>query len=258
MTYRLSNPVQLLVCGAVLAALVLFDDPVQLQAQVTLRPSLGLQTITFNGAYPVSQPISPGPGQSERLGGGIVGPQSGVRLQFEIFDEEKDALRFPLSFEYYSLNGRTTFSLASGNLDRKQRLTFVHSAQILSGGLGAMIIPFDLPSVYFQAEAKANYIPASNLNARIFYADNGETIQENDVEASPDVFRVGAYVSIGAQMEFFEPFLLDFSLGYGALNLFGRVEDPDSGRQLLIVDPINQPEVTIGYVGLNMSLVWKL
>ncbi len=229
------------------------------EAQVVIRPSLGLQTMTFNGDVPVNQPISPGPGQVERLGGGITGPQSGVRLQFEIFDEEKDLLRFPLSVEYYGLSGRTTFSFASASNRRKQRLTFTHSANIASLGAGAMIVPFDLPAPYLLAEMKFNYISENNLNTRIFYSDNNETVQENDVKPASSVTRIGAYVRFGAQLEFFEPLLLDVSAGYGALNLFGKETDPATQRNLLIVDNQRiEPEQTIGYIGLNLSLIWKL
>lgn len=229
------------------------------EAQVVIRPSLGLQTMTFNGDVPVSQPISPGPGQVERLGGGITGPQSGARLQFEVFDEESDLLRFPLSVEYYGLSGRTTFSLSTASIPRKQRLTFTHSANIASIGAGAMIVPFDLPAPYLLAEMKFNYISENNLHSRIFYSDNNETVQENNVKPANSATRIGAYVRLGAQLEFFEPLLLDVSAGFGALNLFGKETDPATQRNLLIVDNQRiEPEQTISYFGLNLSLIWKL
>lgn len=259
MMNRLSRPLQHYV--AVLACSVLFVLLFSHEAssQVTIRPAIGLQTMTFNGDYPANQPISPGPGQVERLGGGITGPQSAVRLQFEIFDVEKDLLRFPVSVEYYGLSGRTTFSLSSGNMERKQRLTFTHTANIVSAGAGISIVPFDLPTPYFSAEMKANHIFPSNLNARIFYSDNDETAQENDVEPAPAYTRFGAYLRLGAQLEFFEPLLLDVSVGYGALNLFGKDTDPETQRNLLIVDSQRrETELTVGYIGLNMSLIWKL
>ncbi|MCE7935577.1 MAG: hypothetical protein DYG96_13450, partial [Chlorobi bacterium CHB2] len=62
-----------------------------------------------------------------------------------------------------------------------------------------------------------------------------------------------------SQVEFFEPLLLDFSIGYGALNIGGRDTDPATQRNLLVVDNQRRdPEAIIGFVGVNFSIIWKL
>ena len=53
-------------------------------AQFTLHPSLGLQTIWFNGDVPASQPISPGISRDLPLGGGMMSTNNGARLQLEL------------------------------------------------------------------------------------------------------------------------------------------------------------------------------
>lgn len=258
MRYRsCRHSARVFLCASIYALLV-FASSIPAVAQVTIRPSLGLQTMTFVGDKPVTQPISPGPDREERLGGGMVGPHVGARLQFEVASQENAIIRFPLSLEYYFLDGATTFSLSTFG-GRKQRLTFTHTANIASGGLGVMVAPTKNPTVYLLAEAKANYIFPTSLEARIYYSDKNETIQQNTVEPSPGIFRIGGYARLGAQLEFFEPLLMDFSVGYGALNLFGKETDPAEERNILIIDSeIREPEETIGYLGLNISLIWKL
>lgn len=252
------HSVRIFLCASVLCMFLTLAFNVPVHAQVVIRPALGLQTMTFIGDKPITQPISPGPDREERLGGGMTGPQVGTRLQFEIASEENAVLRFPLSLEYYFLGGATTFSLPTFG-GRKQRLTFTHSANIASAGIGVMVVPVKNPSIYLLAEAKGNYIFPSSLEARIYYTDKNETIRQNEVEPAPGTFRIGGYGRIGAQVDFFEPFLLDFSVGYGALNLFGKETDPEKERNLLVIDSeIREPELTVGYLGLNISLIWKL
>lgn len=247
----------MLVCASIVAFLALASG-LPASAQVVIRPSLGLQTMTFGNNSPVAQPIAPGPDREDRLGGGMSGPQVGARLQFEVSSEENAIIRFPLSLEYIFLDGATTFALPTFS-PRKQRLTFTHTGSIASAGIGVLVAPIKNPTIYLLAEAKGNYIFPSSLEARIYYSDNYETIQQNTVEPAPGIFRIGGYARIGAQLEFFEPFLLDFSVGYGALNLFGKETDAAEERNLLVVDSkLREPELTVGYLGLNISLIWKL
>lgn len=258
MRYRSCRHSARLFLCAVTSLVLTFIAPLEGAAQVAIRPALGLQTMTFIGDRPVSQPISAGEDREDRLGGGITGPQNGIRLQFEILSEESDLIRFPLSLEYYFLSGTTTYQLPTLG-PRRQSWTFDHTANIASAGVGVMVAPFDNPDVYLLVEAKGNYIFPTSLESRIYYADNNETIQRNVVEPAPGTFRIGGYTRLGAQLEFFEPLLLDFSFGVGALNLISKETDPAEQRNLLIVDSeLREPEQTIPYFGLNMSVIWKL
>src|SRR5947209_6220320 len=110
-------------CHKVIAAAVLLFCALactSLSAQVTILPSIGLQTMWFNGDYPVSQPISPGIGKDLPLGGGMMSSNNGIRLQAEIIPVPKGILRFPVSVEAYTLSGRTTFSASSPTDGRKK------------------------------------------------------------------------------------------------------------------------------------------
>jgi hypothetical protein len=59
-------------------ALLLLLMAAPASAQFTVHPSLGLQTIWFNGDVPASQPISPGLSRDLPLGGGMMSTNNGV------------------------------------------------------------------------------------------------------------------------------------------------------------------------------------
>ncbi len=228
-------------------------------AQFTLRPAIGLQTMWFNGDYPVRQPISSGTSEDLPLGGGIIGSSNALHLGLELIPDPEGILRFPVSFDAFFLSGKTTFTTTRPPL-ATQRLLLKHTANIYSLGAGVSASFFTLPSLYLSAQATLNYIPATTFMAREYRASDDQTLSE--VTLNPDTtnrVRGGAYLKIGTQVEFFEPFLLDFSVGYGAVNLFGKETDPAKQRNLLIVDnQIRSPEVTLGYIGVGFSLIWKL
>lgn len=228
-------------------------------AQVIVRPSLGLQSMAFVGEPPATQPMSPGPDRELPLGGGLTGAQTGVRLQFEAFSAKSDLLRIPVSFEYFNLNGKTTFALTSFQAERKQRLTFTHEAAIATAGIGATLSLFDIPSLYVTGELKGVYLFESELSSRIFYTDNDETVESFSGNPSPAEFRVGGFAKIGTQVAFFEPLLLDFNAGIGTLNLLLKETAPEEQRNLLIVDPTrNDPEQSLTYFSLGLTVVWKI
>jgi hypothetical protein len=231
-------------------------------AQFSMRPSLGLQTMWFNGDYPVSQPISPGNNRDLPLGGGMMSSNNGVRLQLELIPSDSSMIRIPVAVEYYDMSGKTTFSASSASEERKKRYLFRHDASLISVGAGVTANFFTFPSLYFGVEGKLNYLPATSLYSRLYYVDKDETLErgERTFHPSPEAeTRLGLYLRVGTQLDFFEPFLLDFSLGYGAMNLALKETDPAKQRNLLIVDSErHDPELTIGYIGIGFSVLWKL
>ena len=159
--------------GAVLL-LLLFTCQSIASAQVVIHPSLGLQTFSFMGEPLASQPMSPGTERALPLGGDISSAQAGFRLQAEIMGKKDAILRFPVSLEYWGMNGKTTFSLTTRSADRSQRLTFTHSASVMSANLGITAAFFDEQKVYISGEVKGVYFPATSLQSRIYFADNDE------------------------------------------------------------------------------------
>ena len=242
-----------------LVLFVLLISTTEINAQVVLRPSLGLQTIAFLGEPPAVLPMSPGPDRELPLGGGLTGAQTGLRLQFEAFSTKNDMLRLPISLEYFTLNGKTTFALSSFQAPRKQRLTFTHEANIVTANIGITASFFELPSLYVTGELKGVYMLETELSSRIFYTDNNETIEAFSGHPSPATFRIGGFAKVGTQVEFFEPFLLDFSAGIGTLNMLLKDTDPATQRDILVVDPTrHDPEQSVHYFSIGMNLVWKL
>ena len=132
---------------ALLVLGMLIVSSTDLAAQVTLRPSLGLQTFSFIGNAPAADPLAPVGARNEPLGGGFDGGQPGARLQLEISSDKDAILRFPLSLEYFSFDGKTTFSVTSRSSGRPQRLTFTHTGNILTANLGVTAAFFEQPEI---------------------------------------------------------------------------------------------------------------
>lgn len=241
-----------------LTLLLLLGLPSESPAQVILRPSLGIQTFAFLGEPLAAQPMAPVSDRALPLGGGLEGGQAGFRLQLEVSSREDAILRFPISLEYFTLNGKTTFGLSSRQTVRKQRITFVHEASVLSGNLGVTAAFFEKQKLYVSGELKGVYLPPTDLGARIYYADTDSTLRSSQTEPFDGAFRIGGFARIGAQLPFFDPFLLDFSAGIGVLNLLLTETDPLQQENLLVVEKRTAEEGTLQYFSLGLSLIWKL
>lgn len=235
-------------------------SPATTAGGLTIQPAIGVQTMWFNGDYPINRDISPdGGGRDVPLGGGVIGSSNGLHLGLEVIPFRGSILRFPLSLEAYFLSGKTTFAASRLTDPVVQRLTFKHTGAIYSIGAGVTASFFTLPSLYISAEAKANFIPSTKLVTRLYNAKTDETLREREVIPDSSAHtRYGAYIKLGTQVEFFEPFILDFSVGYGAINLWGKNTDPATQRDLLVVDQNPSPETTLGYIGIGFSVIWKL
>lgn len=233
--------------------------------RLRIRPMLGVQTMWFNGDYQANRPLSPVGDEVAALGGGMMGSSNAVHVEVEVIPAGSSMLRFPLSFDAFFLSGKTTFAGSAAGSIEPRRLTFNHTANIYSIGTGVRASFFRSPSLYLSAEARFNFIPPSELNTRLYSALTDETITERTVIIdSNSYFRVGAYMKVGTQVEFFEPLLLDFSVGYGVLNLAGKETQAGKVRDLLVIEPYDDnsfrpsSEMTLGYIGLGFGIIWKL
>jgi len=229
-----------------------------LSAQMTILPQLGLQTMWFNGDYPVRQPISPGSDRTLPLGGGVIGNTNAVHGQIELIPSPESIFRIPVIAEAYFMNGKTTFAFSSSRDPNPKRWLFQHSGTMFSLGTGLTINPLKNRNFYLSFEGRVNHIPSTELVSRVYFTNTGEVIDEQIFE--PDTIahtRIGAYIKAGVQVEFFEPFLIDFSVGYGAINLLGKETDPARARNLFVVDNRNSPELTLGYIGFGLSVIFK-
>ncbi len=241
--------------GATIMLGLLLLDTSAATAQVVLQPSLGLQTIAFMNDPLAARPMSPGEDRAAPLGGDLTGAQAGFRLQAELMSDKDAILRFPVSIEYFGLNGKTTFSITRrDSLRRSQRWTFTHEASILTANIGATAAFFEKQKLYISAELKGVYFPATSLESRIYYADNNETIQESPpLTPMESTFRLGGFVRAGAQLPFFDPFKLDFSAGVGLLNMGLKGKS-----NLLVIDTQEAEEENLQYFSIGISLIYML
>jgi hypothetical protein len=250
-------------CAVVRIAVALFAalSVLPASAQFEVRPSIGMQTIIFNGDNQARRPISPGNDVTLAFGGGLSSANNGARVSLEIVPDPAGVLRFPVSAEYYWFEGKTTFAVPSTDR-RVQQLRLQYTANMLSIGAGvkAALVSALQTTLYLSAEGRLNMIPPTTLTSRRFYLDNGDLIgSEQRVKPTTESqSRIGAVVKFGTQADFFDPVLLDFSIGYGAVNLGGRNTDPETERDILVAEPtLTSPERTLGFITVGLSVFWQ-
>lgn len=246
---------------SLLPFIALLATPSTSTAQFGVRPFVGIQTMLFNGDNQARRPISQGTDETLAFGGGLSSANNALRVGLEIVPDPLGILRFPISAEYYWFDGKTTFAVPSSNR-RIQQLRLHYEANMLSLGAGVKASFFNggVASLYLSAEGRLNYIPTTSLTSRRFYLDNGEligperTIQPDTAARS----RIGAILKVGTQADFFDPVLLDFSIGYGAVNLGGRETDVSKQRDILTAEPtLATPERTLGFITFGLSVLWQ-
>jgi hypothetical protein len=222
------------------------------------RPSIGLQTIFFGKDSPPAISLSPGDDR-DVIGGGFSSANNAVRVVVELIPDANGMWRIPLSFEAYQFIGKTTFAVPIPNQNRKLRWLFRHDATMFSVGTGVTAAFFSKPNLYINLEGKLNYLPPATFYNRQYYSDNNQTYREKEVDLQDEArTRFGGFARVGTQVDFFDPFLLDFSVGYGVINAFGKETDPVASRHLLTIDDRSAPEGTIGYFGFGLSLIWEM
>ncbi|MEO5931261.1 MAG: hypothetical protein ABIR47_15110 [Candidatus Kapaibacterium sp.] len=239
------------------------STPVEPAAGIRIQAGLGVHTMWINGDVQAQREISPP--NPDVPGGGITGISPGIHAQVEIIPSPDSRFRFPVSVDAFFLSGKTTYALPPlpGQAIRPlERLLLSHTANIFGLGAGVMYSIIRKPNVYVSGQAMLNYIPSTDYVVRQYRAIDDSTIGQ--VVLHPDTsshIRGGAFIQAGVQVDFFEPLLLDFSVGYGAVNILGRDTDPATRRDLLIVDSYKgakaNPESTIGYIGVGFSVIWK-
>lgn len=237
-------------------------DPVR--HGLVVRPMLGVQTMWFNGRSPATDALSPI--EILPLGGGLSGSHNGIHLELEVIPSSESIIRIPVSFDAFFLNGQTTFILSREPDPGTNRFIYRHTANVYSLGTGIRASFFRSPNLYLSAEGRLNILPPNTLGWRLYDPETDSTILENSVLVNKESdIRGGAYLKIGTQVEFFDPLMLDFSIGYGVLNLVGKETDPTKIHNLLTTEP-HEPnnrfrpseERTLGYMGVAFSVIWKL
>lgn len=246
--------------SVVLAFITLFGCATT-RAQFAVRPVAGIETIVFNGDNQARRPISPGNDINASFGGGLTSANNAVHLGVELVPDPLGVLRFPVSAEYYWFDGKTTFYVPSDD-GRIRQLRLHYMANMLSVGTGikASFFNGEKATLYFSGEGRFNYIPATKVTSRQYFLDTGEpATQEQSYVPSGALSRFGAVLKIGTQADFFDPVLLDFSIGYGAVNLAGKNTDVNTQRDILVAEPtLTSTERTLGFVCVGLTVIWTL
>jgi hypothetical protein len=233
-------------------AIIAFSQPI-------ILPSIGLQTLTFavdTGDVLVKK--------INTLGGNLSGPHNAFRIQAELLLSKSSILRFPFSIEGFFLHGVETIRYQGTPLppDSKGRFQVNHNAVMFAGNMGIGITWLRLKNIadfYASAEGKVFYIPPSTLSARFYDEATNTDYKTSSNDTHKDTWvRIGTYFKGGIQVPFFEPLMIDFSGGYGMINLLGKNKEAGEHTLFSIDRAVHQPEQTIPYWGLGLSIIYKL
>jgi len=233
---------------------------INLSAQPVILPSVGLQTLTFavDTGHILVQKL-------HVLGANFSGPHNGFRLQAELLLDKNSIIRFPISLEGFFIHGVETQKALGPPIPltvSRGRVKIMHDAMMFSGNIGLGLTWLRIKKYadfYATAEAKLNYLPPTTISASYFDASTDVEYQYKENTTHKDSwFRVGSYFKGGIQVPFFEPLMIDFSGGYGFINLLGKYKEEGQHTLFSVDRDVHEPETTIPYWGLGLSLIYKL
>lgn len=234
---------------------------VQASAQVfSLREfGAGISTAWINGANQARETMTP-----EVLlnvsdttivlpGGSFDGQQAGVgaRMRFNLGDSTQFSLMLGVDYLFYRGNWR--IPLQTGSVIQEHA---VDMPTVLLG-LEYTVLEFSkLARLYTSAEARGAYLHSSFYNWQ-FKKTNGELIQERgNTDGKPSAFRLGAALRLGVTGEFREGWIVDTSVGYGAINLAGR--DDVRGELLTTSNDFETKENTLGNILFSLMIMYRI
>jgi hypothetical protein len=235
--------------------------PLHTSAQVlSLREfGAGISTAWINGANQAREPMTPeillNVSDSTAIlpGGSFDGQQAGIgtRFRFNLGDSTDFSLMLGADYLFYRGNWR--IPLQTGSVMQE------HAVDMTVGVLGLeyVVLKFNkLARLYTSAEARASYLHSSFYNWQ-FKKTNGELIQERgSTDAKPSAFRLGAALRLGVTGEFREGWIVDTSIGYGAINLAGR--DDVRGELLTTSNDFETKESTLGNILFSLMIMYRI
>lgn len=193
-------------------------------AQVRFRVAGGLSTDWITNENPAVFPLtgSNSDTNSNRpFGGAYDGAQPGWGLHGYVDLDKQKTFRIPVGVDVFYYNGAQ--SVAGPNY----QILVEHKNTLVSTFTGFewsfVEFPLAFARAYVGGEARLLFVNANTVNTQSINIINGE-VQTTSTTASnkPAAVRVGAMARLGIEGEIYYPVFLNTSVGYGAMNLFGR------------------------------------
>lgn len=219
----------------------------------------GVSTAWINGANPAREPVTPevllnvSDSTVVLPGGSFDGQQAGigVRMRFSLGDSSQFGLMLGADYLFYRGNWRIPVKTGSVIQEHAVDMPTV----IL--GLEYSVVNFSkLARLYTAVEARGAYLHSSFYNWQ-FKRENGEIIQERGhTDAKPSAFRLGAALRLGVAGEFREGWIVDTSIGYGAVNLMGK--DDVRGELLTTSNDFETKESTLGNILFSLMIMYRI
>lgn len=230
-------------------------------AQVSLKEiGGGISTAWINGANPARDFMLPENllAKTDSLiilpGGSLDGQQFGLgaRARFTV-GGDSSALAIVLGADYLFYRGNWRLPLAAGSI------LMEHRVDMPTAVLGVEYRVLDistLTGLYVAAEARAAFVSSTFFNWE-FKGLNGEVREQRaTTQGKESATRMGAALRFGFAGEFQDGFVVDTSVGYGAINLGGR--DNGRGQLLTTTGDYETKEDVVGNILFSIMLMYRI
>lgn len=220
----------------------------------------GISTAWINGANPARDFMLP-----ENLltrtdsllilpGGSLDGQQFGlgVRARFGV-GSDTSALSLLLGADYIFYRGNWRLPLAAGSIFMEHR---VDMPTAVAGVEYRVLKISSLTGLYVAAEARAAFLSSTFFNWE-FKGINSEIREKRaTTEGKASATRLGAALRLGFSGEFQDGFIVDTSVGYGAINLAGR--DNGRGQLLTTTGDYETTEDVVGNILFSIMVMYRI
>ncbi len=156
----------------------------------------------------------------ELPGAGFDGQQVGFSVRLLYGLDAKRRVRLTTGLDYYFLRGVQRNQLTSTTY------YFTYAVDMPTLVLGTEYAFLEYPpgdaKIYAGIEARGAFTSAKPIDFRVVRLGDNLTIREGHGEIKTNAFRLGGAIRLGIDGEIYDPLYVNFSVGYGIVNLIGR------------------------------------
>jgi hypothetical protein len=229
---------------------ILFIAPlhIPLKAQIrNFQVTGGLTTMWITSENIARERIFPR-SEEEMPGAGFDGQQAGISLRMLYGIDAVKNMRVTAGLDYYFLRGIQRNQFTSSTL------FFTYSVDMPTLVLGTEYALLEYPPgdarIYAGIEARGALTIAKPINFRLVRLKGDTLIQSGKGEIKENAFRLGGAVRLGIDGEIYDPFYVNFSVGYGIINLVGR---DDSRGELFTPN-----HTAVGYIEAKENFIHNM
>ncbi|MES2764875.1 MAG: hypothetical protein V4642_03335 [Bacteroidota bacterium] len=226
--------------------IALLSIPLKAQTNRNFQLTGGLTTMWIVNENAALENIVPHQ-EGEVPGAGFDGQQVGLSLRMLYGIDTKRKLRITTGLDYYFLRGVQRIQLAASTYFIKYPVDM--PTLVLGTEYAFLEYPPGDARIYAGIEARGAFIIAKQFDFRWVRLGDNIVLDIGHGEKKPDAFRLGGAVRLGIDGEISDPIYVNFSAGYGIVNLIGRdhargeLFTPDNSEA-----PLPYPDDHEGYI----------